>query len=45
MSDATTGLLKAGHKRIAFVSGDLDHYEQTHKLLGYQDALAAYDIA
>lgn len=46
MSDATTRLLQAGHTKIAFVTGDLDHYmNKAHKLLGYQDALATYDVA
>ena len=45
MTDATTRLLKAGHKNIAFITGDLDHYmNKGHRLLGYQDALATYDI-
>lgn len=45
MTDATTRLLKAGHKNIAFITGNLDHYmNKGHRLLGYQDALATYDI-
>ncbi|SCB86514.1 catabolite control protein A [Weissella bombi] len=45
MTDATTRLLKAGHKNVAFITGDLNHYmNKGHRLLGYQDALATYDI-
>ena len=45
MNDATTRLLKAGHKNIAFITGDLNHYmNKAHRLLGYQDALATYGM-
>ncbi|MGO3468996.1 MAG: catabolite control protein A [Weissella hellenica] len=45
MNDTTTRLLKAGHKDIAFITGDLNHFmNKEHRLLGYQDALATYDI-
>ncbi|MDR3426130.1 LacI family DNA-binding transcriptional regulator [Silvimonas sp.] len=42
---ATTALLDAGHRRIAFISSGEDWIEGSRdRLLGYRQALATYDI-
>jgi len=45
--DATTALLKAGHRRIGFLNMDLDpeHPPARGRLLGYQGALDAYGLS
>jgi LacI family transcriptional regulator len=42
---ATEELLAAGHRRIGFVNNEEDIPAQLLRLAGYQDALAAYDVA
>ena len=42
---ATQHLIKLGHRRIAFISGDPQHPDATERLRGYRAALEEADIA
>lgn len=45
IGEATTRLLKAGHERIALVSGSMDHdINSDYKLVGYMNALAVAGV-
>ena len=45
IGEATTKLLKNGHKRVAFVTGSLDHgINREYKLKGYMNALAVAGV-
>ena len=45
IGEATTKLLKNGHKRVAFVTGSLDHsINREFKLKGYMNALAVAGV-
>lgn len=45
IGEATTKLLKNGHKRVAFVTGILDHgINREYKLKGYMNALAVAGV-
>ena len=41
---AVEEMLKAGHRRIAYCSGPVDHSSQPERYHGYQEALASWDI-
>jgi LacI family transcriptional regulator len=43
--DATRYLLEIGHKRIGFITGDMELGCATDRLAGYEAALSDYDIA
>ena len=42
---AAKHLLELGHRRIAFVSGPLDHYDAQQRLAGYKCELEDYGVA
>jgi LacI family transcriptional regulator len=42
--DGTAALIKAGHKKIAIITGDMKSRPAKERLLGYKKALQAYDI-
>lgn len=45
ISEATSKLIESGHKRVAFVSGPLEHdINRDYKLVGYKNALAVAGI-
>ncbi|HDS1639172.1 TPA: LacI family DNA-binding transcriptional regulator [Stenotrophomonas maltophilia] len=40
----TTHLALLGHRRIAFITGPMDHGDSHERLLGYQDGMAAHGL-